>query len=112
MALALKQRPSRFRPTTTTYEDNYGYTMNFYQPMLDYLDAKAKGLEVKKPHLPWVSERGLKQYRPSNAVRQYNADEIVRLSRTCAARADEILLNFGPRNARRSVYKSWSTHRE
>ncbi|XP_033158996.1 paramyosin, short form isoform X2 [Drosophila mauritiana] len=94
MALALKQRPSRFRPTTTTYEDNYGYTMNFYQPMLDYLDAKAKGLEVKKPHLPWVSERGLKQYRPSNAVRQYNADEIVRLSRTCAARADEILLNF------------------
>ncbi|XP_032573501.1 paramyosin, short form isoform X2 [Drosophila sechellia] len=94
MALAFKQRPSRFRPTTTTYEDNYGYTMNFYQPMLDYLDAKAKGLEVKKPHLPWVSERGLKQYRPSNAVRQYNADEIVRLSRTCAARADEILLNF------------------
>ncbi|KRK00957.1 paramyosin, short form isoform X2 [Drosophila yakuba] len=94
MALALKQRPSRFRPTTTTYEDNYGYTMNFYQPMLDYLDAKAKGLEVKKPHLPWVSERGLKQYRPSNAVRQYNADEIVRLSRTCAARADEILLSF------------------
>ncbi|XP_052846572.1 paramyosin, short form isoform X2 [Drosophila gunungcola] len=94
MALALKQRPSRFRPATTTYEDNYGYTMNFYQPMLDYLDAKAKGLEVKKPHLPWVSERGLKQYRPSNAVRQYNADEIVRLSRTCAARADEILLSF------------------
>ncbi|XP_043063970.1 paramyosin, short form isoform X2 [Drosophila ficusphila] len=94
MALALKQRPSRFRPTTSTYEDNYGYTMNFYQPMLDYLDAKAKGLEVKKPHLPWVSERGLKQYRSSNAVRQYNADEIVRLSRTCAARADEILLSF------------------
>ncbi|XP_017026384.1 paramyosin, short form isoform X2 [Drosophila kikkawai] len=94
MSLALQQRPSRFRHHANTYEDNYGYTMNFYQPMLDYLDAKAKGLEVKKPHLPWVSERGLKQYRSSNAVRQYNADEIVRLSRTCAARADEILLSF------------------
>ncbi|TDG53039.1 hypothetical protein AWZ03_000582 [Drosophila navojoa] len=93
MSLALKQRPSRFRHGTT-YDDNYGYTMNFYQPMLDYLDAKAKGLKVEQPHLPWVSERGLKQYRSSNAVRQYNADEIVRLSRTCAARADEILLSF------------------
>ncbi|XP_017862106.1 PREDICTED: paramyosin, short form isoform X2 [Drosophila arizonae] len=93
MSLALKQRPSRFRHGTT-YDDNYGYTMNFYQPMLDYLDAKAKGLKVQQPHLPWVSERGLKQYRSSNAVRQYNADEIVRLSRTCAARADEILLSF------------------
>lgn len=49
---------------------------------------------MQQPHLPWVSERGLKQYRSSNAVRQYNADEIVRLSRTCAARADEILLSF------------------
>ncbi|XP_034103573.1 paramyosin, short form isoform X2 [Drosophila albomicans] len=94
MATALQQRPSRFRHATTTYDDNYGYTMNFYQPMLDYLDAKAKGLKVPQPHLPWSSERGLKQYRSSNAVRQYNADEIVRLSRTCAARADEILLSF------------------
>lgn len=68
--------------------------MNFYQPMLDYLDAKAKGLKVEQPHLPWNSERGLKQYRSSNTVRKYNADEILRLSRTCAARADEILLSF------------------
>ncbi|XP_032592414.1 paramyosin, short form isoform X2 [Drosophila grimshawi] len=94
MALALQKRPSRFRHATATYDDNYGYTMNFYQPMLDYLDAKAKGLKVQQPHLPWVSERGLKQYRSSNTLRQYNADEIVRLSRTCAARADEILLSF------------------
>ncbi|XP_017841922.1 paramyosin, short form isoform X2 [Drosophila busckii] len=93
MALAYKQRSTRLRPGHT-YEDNYGYTMNFYQPMLDYLDAKAKGLKVTQPHLPWNSERGLKQYRSSNTVRQYNADEIVRLSRTCAARADEILSSF------------------
>lgn len=93
MSLALQKRQSRLRHGTT-YEDNYGYTMNFYQPMLDYLDAKAKGLKVEQPHLPWTSERGLKQYRASNTVRKYNADEILRLSRTCAARADEILLSF------------------
>lgn len=93
MSLALQKRQSRLRHGTT-YEDNYGYTMNFYQPMLDYLDAKAKGLKVEQPHLPWNSERGLKQYRSSNTVRKYNADEILRLSRTCAARADEILLSF------------------
>lgn len=95
MALTYRNRPSRVRHMLqSTYEDNYGYTMNYYQPMLEYLDAKAKGLQVQTPHLPWTSERGLKQYRSSNTVRRYNADEILRLSRACAARADEILLNF------------------
>ncbi|KNC33083.1 Paramyosin, short form, partial [Lucilia cuprina] len=95
MALTYGVRPPRVRHMLqSTYEDNYGYTMNFYQPMMDYLDAKTKSLQVKPPHLPWTSERGLKQYRPSNAIRRYNTDEILRLSRACAARADEILLDF------------------
>lgn len=95
MALTYGVRPPRVRHMLqSTYEDNYGYTMNFYQPMLDYLDAKTKTLQVTPPHLPWTSERGLKQYRPSNAVRRYNTDEVLRLSRACAARADEILLDF------------------
>uniref|UniRef100_A0A1A9WE42 Paramyosin, short form n=1 Tax=Glossina brevipalpis TaxID=37001 RepID=A0A1A9WE42_9MUSC len=78
----------------STYDDNYGYTMNFYQPMLDYLDAKAQRLQIVPPHLPWTSERGLKQYRPSNVIRQYKTDDLLRLSRAAAARADEILLDF------------------
>lgn len=87
-------RPPRVRHMHHTYEDNYGYTMNFYQPMMDYLDAKTKNLQVNPPHLPWTSERGLKQYRASNTVRRYNTDEVLRLSRAVAARADEILLDF------------------
>lgn len=95
MALTYSLRPPRVRHMLqSTYEDNYGYTMNFYQPMMDYLDAKTKNLQVTPPHLPWTSERGLRQYRPSNAIRRYNTDEILRLSRACAARADEILLDF------------------
>ncbi|XP_018801618.1 PREDICTED: paramyosin, short form isoform X2 [Bactrocera latifrons] len=95
MALTYRLRPSRTRHLAThAYEDNYGYTMIFYQPMLDYLDAKTKKLNVDPPHLPWSSERGLRQYRPSNPVRRYDADEVLRLSRACAHRADEILLDF------------------
>uniref|UniRef100_W8AN53 Paramyosin, short form n=1 Tax=Ceratitis capitata TaxID=7213 RepID=W8AN53_CERCA len=95
MALTYRLRPSRTRHLAShTYEDNYGYTMNFYQPMLDYLDAKTKQLNVAPPHLPWSSERGLRQYRPSNPVRRYDTDEVLRLSRACAHRADEILLDF------------------
>lgn len=93
MSLAYGIRP-RVRRHGMAYEDNYGYTMNYYQPMIDYLDAKAKRLNVSPPHLPWTSERGLKQYRPSNTIRQYNTDDIIRLSRSVAARADEILLDF------------------
>ncbi|XP_053956487.1 paramyosin, short form isoform X2 [Anastrepha ludens] len=94
MALTYRLRPSRTRHLAHTYEDNYGYTMNYYQPMLDYLDAKTKQLNVNPPHLPWASERGLRQFRPSNPVRRYDADEVLRLSRACAHRADEILLDF------------------
>ncbi|XP_059220099.1 paramyosin, short form isoform X2 [Stomoxys calcitrans] len=95
MSLAYSCRPpTRVRRHGAAYEDNYGYTMNYYQPMIDYLDAKAQRLDVSPPHLPWTSERGLKQYRPSNAIRQYKTDDIIRLSRSVAARADEILLDF------------------
>uniref|UniRef100_A0A1B0B8Q8 Myosin tail domain-containing protein n=1 Tax=Glossina palpalis gambiensis TaxID=67801 RepID=A0A1B0B8Q8_9MUSC len=95
MALTYCTRSPRVRHMLqSTYDDNYGYTMNFYQPMLDYLDAKAQRLQVVPPHLPWTSERGLKQYRPSNVIRQYKTDDLLRLSRAAAARADEILLDF------------------
>ncbi|ALC44891.1 Prm [Drosophila busckii] len=56
-------------------------------------DAERR-MHEKDEEIEAIRERGLKQYRSSNTVRQYNADEIVRLSRTCAARADEILSSF------------------
>lgn len=94
MALMQVSRPNRVRHMLMgTYEDNYGYSMNYYQPMIDYLDAKQTGgRQLDLPHLPWSNERGLKKYRPSNSVPRYTSSEVIRLSRTAAERANQVLL--------------------
>lgn len=71
-----RERP----PTTAIYEDNYGYTINFYQPMIDYLDAKQQGSNPQYPHLPWSNERGLKKYWPCNTVPTYSTQDIEKYS--------------------------------
>lgn len=85
---------SRHMPTSI-YEDNYGYSMNFYQPMIDYIDAKNhEGREKAQiPHLPWSNERSLPKYRPSNKISPYTSEEVVRLSRKAAAQAQQDLIN-------------------
>lgn len=62
------------RPVTKFYSDNYGYAVNFYQPMIDYLDDKSVNKEL--PHLPYVNERGLEKYRPSNAIKHYTTQDL------------------------------------
>ncbi|KAL1456264.1 hypothetical protein WDU94_001008 [Cyamophila willieti] len=62
------------RPVTKFYSDNYGYAVNFYQPMIDYLDDKSANREL--PHLPYVNERGLSKYRPSNAIKHYSTQDL------------------------------------
>ncbi|XP_055911766.1 paramyosin, short form isoform X2 [Eupeodes corollae] len=94
MALMQVSRPNRVRHMLMgTYEDNYGFSMNYYQPMIDYLDAKQTGgRQLDLPHLPWSNERGLKKYRPSNSVQRYTSSEVLRLSRAAADRANQVLL--------------------
>lgn len=69
------------RPPTSIYEDNYGYTINFYQPMIDYLDAKRQGTNPQYPHLPWSNERGLKKYWPSKSLRNYSDADATKYSK-------------------------------
>lgn len=71
----------RFGFPTTIYEDNYGYTINFYQPMIDYLDAKQQGANPQCPHLPWSNERGLKKYWSSKSVQPYESADISKYSK-------------------------------
>lgn len=78
--MASLHRLVRRNPTTAIYEDNYGYTINFYQPMIDYLDAKQKGGDPQYPHLPWSNERGLRSYLPRNTVKVYSSDDVRRHS--------------------------------
>ncbi|XP_055315398.1 paramyosin, short form-like [Sitodiplosis mosellana] len=90
----MQQIAKRRPPTTSIYSDNYGYTINFYQPMLDYLDAKAQGTKPQLPHLPWSNERGLKKYWPCNSVPTYTSKDIEKYSDEVVAHAKNRERNF------------------
>lgn len=91
---SLQQIAKRRPPTTSIYSDNYGYTINFYQPMIDYLDAKQQGTDTQYPHLPWTYERGLKKYWPCNTVSTYTLNDIDKYSGAVAESAKIREKNF------------------
>lgn len=83
----MQQITRRRPPTTSVYSDNYGYTINFYQPMIDFLNEKQQGTDPQYPHLPWSNERGLKKYRPCNSVPTYTTKDIAKYSKEISANA-------------------------
>lgn len=75
---------------TSIYENNYAYTINFYQPMIDYLDEKQKYGKSEYPHLPWWNELALKKYSAHKSVqRYYTSDEASRYAKELASNAKE-----------------------
>jgi hypothetical protein len=66
----------RWHKTPLAYDSNYGYTMNYYQPMIDYLDAKDSGRKPPLPHLPSMEERGFSDYRANNPVHTYSRRDL------------------------------------
>lgn len=82
-------------PLALIYESNYGYGMNFYQPMIDYIDAKDNGIRINGyPHLPWADEHALTQYSPQKSIRCYSEEDLATISRRTEARAKTKLKNF------------------
>lgn len=75
------------KPPTSVYEDNYGYGINFYQPMIDYISDKEHGGSSKPPHLPWNNERGLDKYRFDKAIKPYSEEDVSRISKDIAESA-------------------------
>lgn len=75
------------RPPTAVYEDNYGYGINFYQPMIDYISERQHGVSAKPPHLPWNNERGLEKYRFDKPIRPYSEEDASRIAREVAEQA-------------------------
>lgn len=67
------------RPMSRIYEYTYGYGMNYYQPMIDYLDDESGDADRELPHLPWTNERYIQEYDPKNKVKLYKPEEIKRL---------------------------------
>ncbi|CAG9138347.1 unnamed protein product, partial [Plutella xylostella] len=90
------------RPPTSVYEDNYGYGINFYQPMIDYINAKEQGIHSKPPHLPWNNERGLEKYRFDKPIRAYSQEDVNRISHDISEQAKRDLNDF--RVAKRSAF--------
>ncbi|XP_060519441.1 paramyosin, short form-like [Cylas formicarius] len=77
---------SKWQPKTQCYEYNYGTGMNFYQPMVDYIEEKRPGTKIRFPHLPWSAELD-----PSSATRSYSEQELTRVSRKTEASAQRTL---------------------
>lgn len=88
------------KPPTAVYNDNYGYAINYYQPMIDYLDLKRddnlKEEELEPPHLPWSNERGLPKFRPGNVVKSYSKGDLVKFAVEAEHKAKENLQHFKP----------------
>lgn len=82
------------RPPTAVYEDNYGYGINFYQPMIDYISERQHGVAAKPPHLPWNNERGLEKYRFDKPIRTYSEEDTSRIAREVAEQAKRDLNKF------------------
>lgn len=91
---SMQQITKRRPPTTSIYSDNYGYTFNAYQPMIEYLDAKQQGSNPQYPHLPWSNERGLKKYWPCKPVPTYTTKDIEKYSKEVVTNAKNRERNF------------------
>lgn len=90
----VRPNSSQFNPQTSFYKYNYGVGMNYYQPMIDYIDEKDRGRKVVIPHFPWTNERGLSQYDPRKPVQSYSAEDLTKISLRTEARARAHLKNF------------------
>ncbi|XP_072930758.1 paramyosin, short form isoform X2 [Epargyreus clarus] len=82
------------KPPTAVYEDNYGYGINYYQPMIDYITAKEHGVAAKPPHLPWNNERGLDKYRFNKPIQPYSEEDVSRISHEVSEQAKKDLNTF------------------
>lgn len=80
---------------TTVYEKNYGFGINYYQPMIDYLDRKENGEVSKdvalKAALPMSEARGTWEHK---YVVPYTRDQLVKHAVTAEMKAKEHLDNF------------------
>lgn len=106
--------------------------MNYYQPMIDYLDKRDAAGDAEKenlqlPHLPWTNERYIAEYDPKKVIKIDSAektDAIAKKSRDgalkninnfdvkrsyfgCVATADatKLLRNLPKKSAVEAVYK-------
>lgn len=89
------ERRERLIPTQV-WDANYTHAMHYYQPMIDYLDAKRRGRTPERiPYLPYTEERGLERFHTSHFVFQpYTSSEIAALSDEAVDKAENYLPDY------------------
>ncbi|XP_055532337.1 paramyosin, short form isoform X2 [Wyeomyia smithii] len=89
------ERRERLIPTHI-WDANYGHAMHYYQPMIDYLDAKQRGRTPERiPYLPYTEERGLERFHASHfAFRPYTSNEVAALSEEAVDKAVSYLPDY------------------
>jgi len=77
---ARKRRPNSSawkKPNVKVYQDNFGFAVNAYQPMIDYINKKDCGKKPERDvHLPLLEERCMRQYQSNRPVYGYNNTDI------------------------------------
>jgi len=66
------------KPPTKIYSDNFGFGVNRYQCMIDYLDKKDRGVDVdpSELRLPFLEDRCLNKYSARKPVKFYDNHQI------------------------------------
>lgn len=90
------------------YEDNYCYLINYYQPMIDYLDAKERGDDPKPPTLPWLCEMWMDKYNTRKPIKKYDEDDLPELADKARERAEHFLPDYRS-NMKRSHFSITQT---
>ncbi|XP_064117526.1 uncharacterized protein LOC135222972 [Macrobrachium nipponense] len=115
---ARKRRHRSFwkRPATYVYPDNFGFGVNTYQSMIDYLDAKDHGGIANREdvHLPLLEERCMRRYASYNPFRWYDNTDIDRYIEKGEKIRTQIRQNdaVGISNVLRRTHTNWSMTRK
>lgn len=100
------------KPATKVYADNFGFSVNGYQPMIDYLDKKDSGSSVDKSevHLPFLEERCLNKYSSQKPFKLYKNKDIDKFIDKGERICTQIRQNdaIGISNVLRRTHTNWS----
>ncbi|XP_053597651.1 paramyosin, short form-like [Microplitis demolitor] len=90
--MPLNSKWKRNQPSTV-YENNYNCGINYYQPMIDYIDQKNRKIvkDPQYPEMPWADERFLWERK---RVLPYTADELIQHAIEAEEHAKDHLSHF------------------
>ncbi|MCL4153874.1 UNVERIFIED_CONTAM: hypothetical protein GTU68_006511 [Idotea baltica] len=100
------------KPITKVYADNFGFSVNGYQPMIDYIDDKDSGGSANKSdvHLPFLEERCMNKYSSQKPIKHYDNKDIDKYIAKGEKIRTQIRQNdaAGASNVHRRTHTNWS----